>query len=210
MSVRVTVVDHPVVADTLAIIRDASTSTTDFSAGMGRIAQVLALHATADLPLQPVSVQTPLATMSAHRLSSDVAIIPVLRAGLTMVEGLRDLIPTAAVGMIGMARDEHTHVASTYLERLPADLATRRVIVTEPMIATGGSLIDVVHRLRQAGATGEITVMSLLAAPEGLARVQSALVDVHIVVAAIDERLDDNAFIVPGLGDAGDRAFGTI
>ena len=210
MTVRITVVDHPVVADALATIRAATTGTAEFAAGIDRIAAIAVTQATAELPTTAVTVHTPLTAADGERLSATPVIVPVLRAGLAMVEAVRRVLPSATVGMIGMARDESTHQAAAYLERLPDDIGSRPVIVTEPMIATGGSLVDVISRLRDAGARGTITVMSLLAAPEGIDRLRNELSDVHVVVAAIDDHLDDNAYIVPGLGDAGDRAYGTI
>jgi uracil phosphoribosyltransferase len=176
---------------------------------------LLAYEATRDVPVRPVTVQTPLGKAAGVKMARPVPlVVPVLRAGIGMLDGMARLLPTADVGFMGLARDEESLVASTYANRLPADLAGRAVFVLDPMLATGGTLETVVAMVISRGA-GAVTGVSLLAAPEGIARLESAFpeggaVPVRVVTAALDERLNDRGYIVPGLGDAGDRLFGQI
>ena len=208
---RVTVVDHPVVAAKLTALRDVSTDTSRFRRLVDDLVTLLAYEATRAVSIEPVPIQTPLATTTGVRLTSPPPlVVPVLRAGVGMLDGLTRLLPNAEVGFAGLVRDEETSEPSWYAERLPDDAAGRAVFVLDPMLATGGTLVAVVEALLGRGAEA-VTCVCLLAAPEGVARVQAAFPDdrVSLVVAAVDERLDDRAYIVPGLGDAGDRLFGS-
>ena len=170
---------------------------------------LMGYEVTRDLPLEDVEIDTPIQKMTAKVISGKkIAIVPILRAGLGMVDGLLDLVPVAKVGHIGLYRNEETHEPVEYFCKLPEDIQQRLVIVTDPMLATGGSSIDALTLLKKHGCTN-IRLMCLVAAPEGLAKVQEAHPDVDIYVAAVDDHLNENAYIVPGLGDAGDRIFGT-
>jgi uracil phosphoribosyltransferase len=209
--VRVTVVDHPVVAAKLTALRDATTDTPRFRRLVDDLVTLLAYEATRELPVEPVEVQTPLATTSGVRVTTPPPlVVPVLRAGVGMLDGLIRLLPDAEVGFAGLVRDESTAQASWYADRLPADAAGRNVVVLDPMLATGGTLVAVVRSLLDRGATA-ITCVCILAAPEGVERLRREFEgdDVLLVVAAVDERLDERSYIIPGLGDAGDRLFGS-
>jgi uracil phosphoribosyltransferase len=208
---RTTVVDHPIVAAKLTALRDVTTDTPTFRRLVADLVTLLAYEATRDVSVEPVQVQTPLTSTVGVRLSSPPPlVVPILRAGVGMLDGLIRLLPDAEVGFAGLARDDTTATASWYADRLPTDAAGRRVVVLDPMLATGGTLVAVVQALLDRGAA-TVTCVCLLAAPEGVARVQSVFADdrVTLVVAAVDERLDDRSYIVPGLGDAGDRLFGS-
>jgi uracil phosphoribosyltransferase len=208
---RLTVVDHPVVAAHLTALRDVTTPTPQFRRLVDDLVTLLAYEATREVRAEPVSVRTPLAVTDGTRLASPPPlVVPVLRAGVGMLDGMVRLLPDAEVGFAGLARDERTKQPAWYAERLPATAAGRSVYVLDPMLATGGTLVAVVGELLDRGAEA-VTCVCLLAAPEGLDRVAAACPgeSVHVVTAAVDERLDDRAFIVPGLGDAGDRLFGT-
>jgi uracil phosphoribosyltransferase len=205
------VVDHPVVAAKLSALRDESTSTPVFRRLVDDLVTLLAYEATRSLGVEPVSVTTPLTTTTGVRLTSPPPlVVPVLRAGVGMLDGLIRLLPDAEVGFAGLVRDETTAQPSWYAERLPEDAAGRGVFVLDPMLATGGTLIAVVEALVSRGAEA-VTCVCLLAAPEGIERVSQAFPgdNVSLVVAAVDERLDERAYIIPGLGDAGDRLFGS-
>ena len=181
----------------------------DFRQLLKEISLLMGYEITRDLPLAEIEIETPISPMIASRvLGRKLAIVPILRAGLGMVEGLLDLVPVARVGHIGLYRDEKTHKPVVYYCKLPEDINDRLVIVTDPMLATGGSSCDALDMLKERGCTN-VKLMCLVAAPEGIAKVQEKHPDVDIFVAAIDERLNENAYIVPGLGDAGDRIFGT-
>jgi uracil phosphoribosyltransferase len=208
--VKVTVVDHPVVAAKLTALRDVTTDTPNFRRLVDDLVTLLAYEATQSVPVEPVEIETPITMTTGVRLTSPPPlVVPVLRAGVGMLDGLTRLLPDAEVGFAGLARDELTAEPSWYADRLPEDAAGRSVFVLDPMLATGGTLVAVVEALLARGA-GAITCVCLLASPEGVARVQAAFPDdrVSLVVAAVDERLDERAYIVPGLGDAGDRLFG--
>ena len=193
----------------LSIMREKETGSKDFRQLLREISLLMGYEITRDLPLTDLEIETPISKMTASRvLGRKLAIVPILRAGLGMVEGLLDLVPVAKVGHIGLYRDEKTHKPVVYYCKLPEDIDDRLVIVTDPMLATGGSSCDALDMLKERGCSN-IKLMCLVAAPEGIAKVQEAHPDVDIYVAAIDERLNDNAYIVPGLGDAGDRIFGT-
>jgi uracil phosphoribosyltransferase len=174
-----------------------------------RISLLLAAEATRDLPASPVTVQTPLGPAEGRRVSADVVVVPVLRAGLGMLDAVLELVPDARVGHIGLQRDEMTAVASRYYSKLPGGLANSYVLMIDPMLATGGSAIHALDRLREAGAQ-RLAVICLVAAPEGLSAVEEVHPDVPIWTAAIDRQLDERGYIRPGLGDAGDRVFGTL
>jgi uracil phosphoribosyltransferase len=193
----------------LSIMREKETGSKDFRQLLREISLLMGYEITRDLPLTELEIETPISKMTASRvLGRKMAIVPILRAGLGMVDGLLDLVPVAKVGHIGLYRNETTHKPVVYYCKLPEDIQDRLVIVTDPMLATGGSSCDALDMLKERGCTN-IKLMCLVAAPEGIAKVQEMHPDVDIYVAAIDERLNDNAYIVPGLGDAGDRIFGT-
>jgi uracil phosphoribosyltransferase len=207
----VTVVDHPVVAAKLTALRDVSTDTPTFRRLVDDLVTLLAYEATRNVSVEKVEITTPLTATTGVRLTSPPPlVVPVLRAGVGMLDGLTRLLPDAEVGFAGLMRDERTAQPSWYAERLPESAAGRAVFVLDPMLATGGTLVAVVEALLGRGAEG-VTCVCLLAAPEGIARVEAAFPDdrVSLVVAAVDERLDERAYIVPGLGDAGDRLFGS-
>ena len=209
-SPRVHVVDHPMVQHKLAILRDKETSSKQFRELVREIALFIGYEATRDFPLRDVQVETPITTATCQMIEGKkTAIIPILRAGLGMVEGLLDLIPAARVGHVGLYRDPQTHEPHTYYCKFPADIDQRTCLVVDPMLATGGSIVAAVQYLRDSGVK-DIRLLCVLAAPEGLARVLESDPDVHLYVAAVDECLNDHAYIVPGLGDAGDRIFGTL
>jgi uracil phosphoribosyltransferase len=206
---KLTVVDHPLVQHKLAIIRDKNTGNKEFRELMEEVTMLMAYEAMRDLELDPVSIETPLTTMTAHMLSGKkLALVAILRAGLIMVDGILKLVPAAKVGHIGLYRDPQTLNPVEYYCKLPADIAERRVFLTDPMLATAGSAVHALSILKAKGAH-HIKLMSIIAAPEGIKRVQEVHPDVEIVVAAVDSHLNDHGYIVPGLGDAGDRIYGT-
>ncbi len=206
---KLTVVDHPLVQHKLAIIRDKHTGNKEFRELMEEVTMLMAYEAMRDLELDPVTIETPLTTMTAHMLSGKkLAVVAILRAGLIMVDGILKLVPAAKVGHIGLYRDPETLNPVEYYCKLPADIAERRVFLTDPMLATAGSAVHALSILKAKGAH-HIKLMSIIAAPEGIKRVQEAHPDVEIVVAAVDSHLNDHGYIVPGLGDAGDRIYGT-
>lgn len=206
---KLTVVDHPLVQHKLAIIRDKHTGNKEFRELMEEVTMLMAYEAMRDLELDPVTIETPLTTMTAHMLSGKkLAVVAILRAGLIMVDGILKLVPAAKVGHIGLYRDPQTLQPVEYYCKLPSDIAERRVFLTDPMLATAGSAVHAISILKSKGAH-QIKLMSIIAAPEGIKRVQEAHPDVEIVVAAVDSHLNDHGYIVPGLGDAGDRIYGT-
>jgi len=209
---RIHVADHPLVAHKLTLLRDQQTDSPTFRRLADELVMLLAYEATCDVRTEPRAVQTPVAeTVGVHLSSPRPLVVPILRAGLGMLEGMQRLLPTAEVGFLGMVRDEQTLAASTYAERLPADLAGRQCYLLDPMLATGGTLAAAMGFLVSRGAD-QITAICLLAAPEGIERVEreSAALDlpVTLVTAAVDERLNEVGYILPGLGDAGDRLYG--
>ncbi|HEX3824436.1 MAG TPA: uracil phosphoribosyltransferase [Mycobacteriales bacterium] len=208
---RVTVVDHPVVAAKLTALRDVGTDTPSFRRLVDDLVTLLAYEATRSVSVESIEIETPVASTTGVRLTSPPPlVVPVLRAGVGMLDGLTRLLPDAEVGFAGLIRDERTAEPSWYAERLPESAAGRSVFVLDPMLATGGTLVAVVEALLARGAEA-VTCVCLLAAPEGIARVRAAFPDdrVSLVVAALDEKLDERCYIVPGLGDAGDRLFGS-
>ncbi len=203
------VINHPMVQHKLSIMRDKNTGSKDFRELLKEIGLLMGYEVTRDFPLEDYEIETPICKMSAKKISGKkVAIVPILRAGLGLVDGLLSLIPVAKVGHIGMYRDENTHKPVEYYCKMPEDIQQRLIIVTDPMLATGGSAADAISQLKKRGCSN-IRLMCLVAAPEGIKAVQAVHPDVDIYVAAVDEKLNENAYIVPGLGDAGDRIFGT-
>ena len=203
------VLDHPLLQHKLSILRDENTGVKDFREVVGEIATLMCYEATRDLPLQPVEVQTPVAKAVVKQIAGKkLAIVPVLRAGLGMVDGMLNLIPAAKVGHIGLFRDPETLDPVKYYCKMPTDIAERDVIILDPMLATGGSASAAITFLKEAGVK-HIKLMSIIGAPEGVARMQADHPDVDIYVAALDDHLNEHGYIVPGLGDAGDRIFGT-
>jgi uracil phosphoribosyltransferase len=206
---KVIVCDHPLIQHKLTHIRDKSTNTKDFRQLVEEVAMLMGYEITRDLPLTTVEVETPVARAECKVISGpQIGLIPVLRAGLGMVEGVLKLHPKARVGHIGLYRDEQTLRPVAYYEKLPPDIHSRSVIVLDPMLATGGSANAAIDILKKHGC-GMIRLMCLIAAPEGIQAVEKEHPDVDIYVAAVDERLNEHGYIVPGLGDAGDRLFGT-
>jgi uracil phosphoribosyltransferase len=208
MPERLIVVDHPVLADRLTVMRDRSTSHADFRQALFEASAILAVEAARNLPVTEVDVETPLENTTGSRLPTEIAIVPVLRAGLGMVDGFLRLLPGARVGHLGVQRDEEDHRPVDYYERLPPGLSNAHVFVVDPMLATGGSAVHALDRLKAAGAH-RLALVCLVVAPEGVEAVERAHPDVQIWTAAVDRELDENAYIRPGLGDAGDRVFGT-
>ena len=203
------VIKHPLIAHKLTIMRQKETSTKDFRELLNEISMLMGYEITRDLPLIDVNIETPISPMIGKAIGGKkMAIVPVLRAGLGMVDGLLKLSPVARVGHIGLYRDPKTHKPVEYYCKLPADIDKRLVIITDPMLATGGSASDAISKLKDHGCK-DIKLMCLVGAPEGVKKVQEDHPDVDIFIAALDEKLNKNAYIVPGLGDAGDRIFGT-
>ena len=203
------VIDHPLIQHKLTLMRNKNTSSKDFRTMLNEISMLMGYEVTRDLPMVDTTVETPVAAASAKILAGKkLAIVPILRAGLGMVDGLLELIPSARVGHIGLYRDPETLKPVEYYCKLPSDASERSLIVVDPMLATGGSAVAGIQFLKDRGCT-HIKLMNLIAAPEGIEAVRAAHPDVDIYVAAIDERLNEHAYIVPGLGDAGDRLFGT-
>ena len=206
---HVHLLDHPLLQHKLSILRDENTSVKDFREIVSEVATLMCYEATRDLPLKEVEVQTPVAKAVTHQISGKkLAIVPILRAGLGMVDGILTLIPGAKVGHIGLFRDPETLEPVKYYCKMPTDIAQRDVIVLDPMLATGGSASAAITFLKEYGVS-HIKLMNILAAPEGVARVRADHPDVEIYIAALDEKLNDHGYIVPCLGDAGDRIFGT-
>ena len=206
---NVHVLDHPLIQHKLAILRSKNTSVKEFRELISEISGLMCYEATRNLPTKEVDVQTPVAVAKCRRLAGKkLAIIPILRAGLGMVDAMVDLIPSAKIGHIGLYRDPETHMPVEYYCKLPEDIGNRQVFVVDPMLATGGSAVAAIDFLKKHGCKN-IVMMNIIGAPEGVALVQQAHPDVEIYLAALDEKLNDHAYIVPGLGDAGDRIFGT-
>lgn len=203
------VFEHPLIQHKLSILRDKNTSVNEFRELISEISMLMCYEVTRDLPLEEVDVETPVATAHCKRLAGKkLAIVPILRAGLGMVDGMVAMIPSAKVGHIGLYRDPQTLEPVKYYFKMPPDIDEREVIVVDPMLATGGSAVAAVNFLKEVGVK-HIRIMDIIAAPEGIAAMQKAHPDVDIYVAALDDHLNDHGYIVPGLGDAGDRIFGT-
>lgn len=203
------IINHPLVQHKLTIMRDKNTGTRDFRALTHEVSQLLGYEAMRNIRTELIDIETPVAPTKSPVLSGrKLALIPILRAGLAMADAIADFVPNAKIGHIGMYRDPETHLPVEYYCKLPTDIETRDVFVLDPMLATGGSAIAAIDLLKTRGATN-IKFVCILAAPEGLAKLRTAHPDVEIYTASIDEKLDDHQYIVPGLGDAGDRIFGT-
>lgn len=206
---KVTQINHPLILHKLAFIRSKETGSKDFRELVEEVSMLMAYEVTRDLSTEEVEIETPICKTKCQMLSGKkVAIVPILRAGLGMVDGMLKLIPAAKVGHIGLYRDEETLQPVEYFCKLPQDIAERDIIVVDPMLATGGSAADAITMLKKRGAKN-LRLMCLISSPEGIEFVQNAHPDVDIYVAGIDEKLNENGYIVPGLGDAGDRLFGT-
>ncbi len=206
---KVYVFDHPLIQHKTAIIRKTETSTKDFRQLVKEISMLMGYEATRQLPLEEVDIETPICKTTVKMLKGeDIAIVPILRAGLGMVDGMLELVPNAKVGHVGLYRDPETHEPVEYYCKLPADIDKRQIFVVDPMLATGGSAAAAIDFVKARGGR-DIIFMCLIAAPEGIEALQKAHPDVDIFIAAKDEKLNENAYIVPGLGDAGDRIFGT-
>ena len=202
-------INHPMIQHKLTIMRDKETGSKDFRELLKEIALLMGYEVTRDIPLVDVDIETPICKMKAKKVSGrKLAIVPILRAGLGMVDGLQELVPVAKVGHIGLYRNEETHKPVVYYCKLPEDIQERMVIVTDPMLATGGSACDALSMLKERGCKN-IRLMCLVGVPEGIEHVQKEHPDVDIYLASVDDHLNENAYIVPGLGDAGDRIFGT-
>ena len=206
---NVYVLDHPLIQHKLAILRNKTTPVKEFRELISEISGLMCYEATRNLPLQEVQVETPLCTATCRVLAGKkMAIVPILRAGLGMVDKMVDLIPSAKIGHIGLYRDPETHMPVEYYCKLPEDIENRQVFVVDPMLATGGSAVAAIDFLKKRGCKN-IIMMNIIGCPEGVKTVQDAHPDVDLYLAALDERLNEHAYIIPGLGDAGDRIFGT-
>jgi len=205
----VVIFDHPLIAHKLATIRNQETPHRLFRAALSQIAGLMVYEVTRSLPTQKIEVQTPVTKTTCTVLTGTITIVPVLRAGLGMIDGILEVMPESRVGHLGLARDEQTLEPHAYLNKLPVDLDAGPVILVDPMLATGGSASAALTMLRQAGAS-DIRMICLVAAPEGIARLRTDHPEVTIYAAALDEKLNEKGYIVPGLGDAGDRMYGTV
>ncbi len=207
---KVMIFDHPLIQHKLSILRDKETSVKEFRELVSEIAMLMCFETTRDLPLEDVEIETPVAKATVKRLAGKkLAIIPILRAGLGMVDGMLRMIPAAKVGHVGLYRDPQTLEPVEYYCKIPADIAEREVIIVDPMLATGGSAAAAVTLMKKRGCR-HIKLMCIIAAPEGVKAMQEAHPDVDVFAAALDDHLNDHGYIVPGLGDAGDRIFGTL
>lgn len=203
------VMEHPLIIHKVSMLRNKDTSVKDFRELINEIALLMGYEATKDLELMDIQVETPIATTTGHVIDKQVALVPILRAGLGMVDALMSLIPAAKVGHVGLYRDPETHEPVEYYCKLPTDIEQRQVLVLDPMLATGGSAVAAIDFIKKRGAK-KIKLVNIIGAPEGVEAVQKAHPDVDIYVGALDEKLNENCYIVPGLGDAGDRLFGTL
>ena len=207
---KVQILDHPLLQHKLAILRDKNTGVKEFREAVGEIAALMCYEATRNLPTEEVEIETPVATAKVRVLSGKkLAIVPILRAGLGMVDSIISLIPSAKIGHMGLFRDPETHLPVEYYCKMPPDISERQVFVVDPMLATGGSAVAAIDILKKKYGCKSIVLMDILAAPEGIQAVTEAHPDVDIFVTAVDEKLNDHKYIIPGLGDAGDRIFGT-
>ena len=207
---KVQILEHPLLQHKLSILRDKNTGVKEFREAVGEIAALMCYEATRNLPTKEIEIETPVATAKVKVLAGKkLAIVPILRAGLGMVDTMISLIPSAKVGHIGLFRDPETHEPVKYYCKMPPDISERQVFVVDPMLATGGSAIAAIDILKNEYGCKSITLMDIIAAPEGIQAVSEAHPDIDIFVTAVDEKLNENAYIVPGLGDCGDRIFGT-
>ncbi len=203
------IMDHPLIQHKITLLRDKNTGSKEFRELIGEVTMLMCYEATRDLPLKQVEVETPMAVTKANVISGrKLAIVPILRAGIGMVDGILNLLPAAKVGHIGLYRDHETHEPVEYYCKLPSDIAEREVIVLDPMLATGGSAIDAIAKLKETGVK-QIKFMCIIAAPEGVEALIEAHPDVQVYCGALDGHLNEDKYIIPGLGDAGDRIFGT-
>ena len=202
------VLNHPLITHKLTQMRKSSTGTKDFRENLDEIAELMAYEVCRDLPVEPIEIETPMAKCTGYQLSKEVVIVPILRAGIGLLDGIRRLVPTAKVGFIGLYRDEETLEPHEYFAKFPKDLEHSVVMIVDPMLATGGSALAAIQMIKKRGAKN-IKLVCLVGAPEGAEAVQKEYPDVDIYLAAMDEKLNDIGYIVPGLGDAGDRIFGT-
>ncbi|MCI8650341.1 MAG: uracil phosphoribosyltransferase [Anaerotruncus sp.] len=203
------IMDHPLIQHKITLLRDKNTGSKEFRELINEIAMLMCYEATRDLPMKQIEIETPICIAKAKIISGrKMAFVPILRAGLGMVDGMLALVPAAKVGHIGMYRDPQTHLPVEYYCKLPADIEERDIIVLDPMLATGGSAVDAISQLKQHGCTS-IKFMCIIAAPEGIEALTAAHPDIQIYCGALDDRLNEQKYIVPGLGDAGDRIFGT-
>lgn len=210
MDNQVFIMDHPLIQHKLTFLRDKNTGSKEFRALVSEIATLICYEATRDLPLKEVQTETPMTTATTKVIAGrKLAVVPILRAGLGMVEGVLTLVPAAKVGHIGLYRDHKTLQPVEYYSKLPADIPERDVIVLDPMLATGGSAVDAIDIIKRSNPKS-IKFMCIIAAPEGIKALTEAHPDVHVYCAAVDEKLNENGYILPGLGDAGDRIFGTL
>jgi uracil phosphoribosyltransferase len=208
MSGKLVIFNHPLIHHKLALIRDEKTGTKDFRQTVSEIATLMAYEITRDLPTKEVDIKTPVGIAHAHTLACEVVIVPILRAGLGMVDGITALIPTAKVGHIGLYRDDKTLEPHEYYAKFPSIISDAEVMIVDPMLATGGSVVHAINILK-ARNVKRINYVGLVGAPEGVKRIQAEHPDVNIFLAALDEKLNENGYIVPGLGDCGDRLYGT-
>ena len=203
------IADHPLIQHKLSLLRDKNTGSKEFRELIAEVTMLLCYEATRDLPLKEVEIETPVSIAKTRVISGrKLAFVPILRAGIGMVDGVMELVPAAKIGHIGLYRDPETCLPVEYYCKLPGDIANREVIVLDPMLATGGSAIDAIRLIKEKGASN-IKFMCIIAAPEGLKALTDAHPDVKVYCASLDEKLDDHKYIIPGLGDAGDRIFGT-
>ena len=202
------VLNHPLITHKLTQMRRKETGTKDFRENLDEIAELMAYEVCRDLPMEPVDIETPVAPCTGYQLSKEVVIVPILRAGIGLLDGIRRLVPTAKVGFIGLYRDEKTLQPHEYFAKFPKDLDKAVVMIVDPMLATGGSALAAIHSVKERGAKN-IKLVCLVGVPEGVRAVQKEYPDVDIYLAALDDHLNENGYIVPGLGDAGDRIFGT-
>jgi uracil phosphoribosyltransferase len=205
---NITVVSHPLIDHSLTVLRSKKTPTAEFRRHANIVSKVLLVEATGQLQVADEPIETPLASMTGRKLKDEIVVVPVLRAGLAMLFALQDFLPAVSVGFIGLERDEQTAQAHEYYRKMPEIFASSRVLVLDPMLATGGSFDDTVTALKNKGAK-RLTLVCIVAAPEGIERIEKSHPDVQIITAAVDSHLNDRKFIVPGLGDFGDRYFGT-
>ena len=209
MDEKVFVMNHPLIQHKLTIMRDKNTSVKDFRECAHEIGLLLGYEATKEMELEPVDIETPITSMTGKKMKRQIALVPILRAGLGMVDALMNIIPAAKIGHIGLYRNEETLEPVEYYCKLPTDVAERQVLVLDPMLATGGSAIDAITMIKKRNVT-RIKFVCIIAAPEGIKALREAHPDVDIYCGAVDEKLNDHGYIVPGLGDAGDRLFGTL
>ena len=202
------VLNHPLITHKLTQMRRKETGTKDFRENLDEIAELMAYEVCRDLPVEPVDIETPVAPCTGYQLSKEVVIVPILRAGIGLLDGIRRLVPTAKVGFIGLYRDEKTLQPHEYFAKFPKDLDKAVVMIVDPMLATGGSAMAAIHSVKERGAKN-IKLVCLVGVQEGVRAVQKEYPDVDIYLAALDDHLNENGYIVPGLGDAGDRIFGT-